>query len=826
MAFILDFFGFGQSTSNNMAGRQTSSMDSDAGEGGSTSTTEPNLLQEKTVAVPIEEAVYDVLKQSKCLSEIIRMKFDCEAFLMDSARITQSGSVFDKKVYEKTIGKRGRVNLSVWMGDLTRQRVAAVVNAANEDLAHGGGLALAIVTAGGSEIEKESKAIINKYRQIPTGECVFTSGGNLPCKYVIHAVGPDCTKWNHIHGQCKELLKKAITNIFECIAKQKDMYSVAIPAVSSGIFNFPLQECAEIIVRSIKELSDRDRVGEHLKEIRLVNNDEQTVNAMKKACEDAFERNGSGSSLGSSPKSSSSQSSDTIRINNVFLQITKGLIEDQQTDVIVNSVDQNRNLSDGNISRAILSKASYKIQDEINTKPLSNVMKTGGYKLPCLWVYHLIITEARTSGTEERFRRVVSECLENTVREDIKSISFPAIGTGVLKFSKKQVANIMVSEVIRFAKRHPEKELQVYFVIYPNDVGTFKAFVDELQSQRPKQNASQDGASADSGMASSFSGTFRPKSSKSTVLLDGSNFTNVQEAEAWIQNTLKEHQLGVTIENNHIIYFGAQEHKGLVNKLDPSISLLETVEHGSAHIRITGLGPAVIKAALEIEKLLCEVQQQYEFEQMRQLKQLADLPNKEYGQNRESITLPKASDIKKDISSHTQQYKDKEKEFEKAGLLIVKMEQIKNPLLKTIYQSKKDYIELKRQKSVITTLYHQVPAQFCNSVCRIGFQRLYSHPHEPRYGAGMYFSKSLKRLQAINKLMSVPDQYVYIFQAEVITGSVTRGKESYILPPPVGEDYMDLHDSVVDVTTAPETFVIFNSSQANPLFVFTCKRIG
>ncbi|XP_069080409.1 protein mono-ADP-ribosyltransferase PARP9 isoform X2 [Pleurodeles waltl] len=780
------------------------------------------MHQGEAVTVPIEDAVYDVLKDSSGLSEIIRMKFDCEAFLMDSARTTQSRPVSDKKVYEKTIGRRRRVNLSVWMGDLTQQRVAAVVNAANEDLAHIGGLAFAIVAAGGPEIDKASKAIINMHRRIPTGECVFTTAGNLPCKHVIHAVGPDCKKWSHSHGQCRDLLKKAITSIFEGIAKREDIIdSVAIPALSSGIFSFPLQECAEIIVRSINELSERDRLGEHLKEIRLVNNDEKTVTAMKKACEDTFGRNGS---LGSSSKSISSQSSDPIRINNVFLHLKKGLIEDQETTVIVNSVNQNHNLDDGNISKAILCKAGFEMQHEINTKTTSIVLKTKGYKLPCAWVYHLVIPEAHSSHAEERFRRAVYECLEKTVRDDIKSISFPAIGTGNLQFSKKQVANIMVSEVIHFAKQHSEKEVQVYFVIYPMDVGTFKAFLDALQSAAPKQNASPDTASADFAIARSFSGSFESKSSKSTVHLGGSNFTGVQEAEAWIQNTLKEHQHGLTIENNHIIYFGAQEHKKLVNNLDLNISLLETVENGSAHIRIVGLGPAVVKTALEIEKLLYEVQQQYELEQMRQLKELADIPNKEYGQKRENITLPKASDIKKAIESYRQQYKDKEKEFEKAGFLLVKMEQIQNHLLKGTYQSRKDYVSLKRQKGVISTLYHQVPAQFCNLVCKIGFQRLYSHPHEPRYGAGMYFTRSVKGLQAINKQMSVPDQYVYIFQAEVITGSFTRGKESFIVPPPVGQDYLDLHDSVVDDTTSPETFVIFNSSQAMPLFLFTCKR--
>lgn len=119
--------------------------------------------------------------------------------------------------------------LSLWHGDITEESVDAIVNAANDGLVHGGGVAGAIVRKGGYVIQDESDRI----GRVPTGSAAITGAGSLAAKHVIHAVGP---VWN---GRTPEendrLLASATTSALE-IARERDLLSIAFPAVSSGIF--------------------------------------------------------------------------------------------------------------------------------------------------------------------------------------------------------------------------------------------------------------------------------------------------------------------------------------------------------------------------------------------------------------------------------------------------------------------------------------------------------------------------------------------------------------------------------------------------------------
>ncbi|AEM74859.1 macro domain-containing protein [Caldicellulosiruptor acetigenus] len=132
--------------------------------------------------------------------------------------------------------------ITVKKGDITKEQVDAIVNAANSHLKHGGGVALAIVKAGGQEIQKESDEIIKKIGFLPTGNAVITNAYRLPCKFVIHTVGP-------IYGEGNEdeKLSRAIYNSLY-LADLYNLKSIALPAVSSGIFGFPKDRCAKILI--------------------------------------------------------------------------------------------------------------------------------------------------------------------------------------------------------------------------------------------------------------------------------------------------------------------------------------------------------------------------------------------------------------------------------------------------------------------------------------------------------------------------------------------------------------------------------------------------
>ena len=138
--------------------------------------------------------------------------------------------------------------IEVVQGDLTQQRVDAIVNAANEDLQHGGGVAAAIVRAGGDVIQRESDAWVDEHGPLQPGVAAVTSAGSLPAARLIHVVGP-----RYRDGQDNPaLLAQAVEAALEA-AKAQGCRSIALPAISAGIFGYPRQEACRVIVRAIRD---------------------------------------------------------------------------------------------------------------------------------------------------------------------------------------------------------------------------------------------------------------------------------------------------------------------------------------------------------------------------------------------------------------------------------------------------------------------------------------------------------------------------------------------------------------------------------------------
>ena len=131
----------------------------------------------------------------------------------------------------------GRIRLVE--GNIALMEVTAIVNAANKSLILGGGVAGAIRNFGGPTIQEECDRI----GPIEVGEAVLTGGGNLKAKYVIHAVGP-------VYGEGDEDQKLSLATLNSLkIAAKKRMKNIAFPAISTGIFGFPIQKCSEIMLK-------------------------------------------------------------------------------------------------------------------------------------------------------------------------------------------------------------------------------------------------------------------------------------------------------------------------------------------------------------------------------------------------------------------------------------------------------------------------------------------------------------------------------------------------------------------------------------------------
>jgi len=160
--------------------------------------------------------------------------------------------------------------IRVVQGDLTAEEVDAIVNAANESLAHGGGVAGAIVRRGGHIIQQESDRWVQSHGPVVTGSAVLTGGGLLPARHVIHAVGP-------IWGSGDETAKLAnAVRTALTLANQHNLHSISLPAISSGIFGFPKPLCAQVLLETITTYLKEHPQGT-LAEVNLCNLDDLTV---------------------------------------------------------------------------------------------------------------------------------------------------------------------------------------------------------------------------------------------------------------------------------------------------------------------------------------------------------------------------------------------------------------------------------------------------------------------------------------------------------------------------------------------------------------------
>jgi len=141
----------------------------------------------------------------------------------------------------------GTTKIVAVRGDLTQQDTDAIVNAANSSLMGGGGVDGAIHRAGGPAIIEECRKIVAEIGRLPAGEAVITTGGNLPAPFVIHTVGPI---W---HGGTKNeprTLANAYRSSLE-LAREKGLRSISFPSISTGAYGYPVEEAAEIALKSV-----------------------------------------------------------------------------------------------------------------------------------------------------------------------------------------------------------------------------------------------------------------------------------------------------------------------------------------------------------------------------------------------------------------------------------------------------------------------------------------------------------------------------------------------------------------------------------------------
>jgi O-acetyl-ADP-ribose deacetylase len=172
------------------------------------------------------------------------------------------------------IGDHGEIRLL--RGDITQIPSDAIVNAANSELLPGGGVCGAIHRAGGPQIADECRRIRSERGRLAAGKAVATTAGNLPAKYVIHAVGP---VWQGGDQGEAEVLASCYRESVR-IADELELHSIALPAISTGIFGYPLEKAAGV---AIPTLVDSLRSAKQIRLIMAVLFDKASLDAFAKA---------------------------------------------------------------------------------------------------------------------------------------------------------------------------------------------------------------------------------------------------------------------------------------------------------------------------------------------------------------------------------------------------------------------------------------------------------------------------------------------------------------------------------------------------------------
>uniref|UniRef100_A0A8C5JWR6 Macro domain-containing protein n=1 Tax=Junco hyemalis TaxID=40217 RepID=A0A8C5JWR6_JUNHY len=191
-------------------------------------------LHFKRVVIDLPGAKAYIKEQAPLLAVNIKEMYKCLVLLEEQPEEHSNRGKLHMQV------TMGETVIALYKADLCTHPVDVVVNASNEDLKHIGGLAEALSRAAGPALQEECDELVRRLGNLQPGDAVMTHAGKLPCKNVIHAVGP---RWSSDRPEiCVNLLRKTVKRCLQ-LAEMHKHRSIALPAISGGIFGFPMELC-------------------------------------------------------------------------------------------------------------------------------------------------------------------------------------------------------------------------------------------------------------------------------------------------------------------------------------------------------------------------------------------------------------------------------------------------------------------------------------------------------------------------------------------------------------------------------------------------------
>ncbi|CAC5404074.1 PARP10_14_15 [Mytilus coruscus] len=390
------------------------------------------------------------------------------------------------------------------VGDITELDVDVIVNAANKELQHVGGLAKVIVDKGGKSIQKECDDYLrlkNRARKMYKGEIFCGSPGNLNCKMIVHAVGPVWQKAS--------------------LEKTEDMKygSIAIPALCTGIFGYPANKATEVIVEAICDYMKENGATSPVRQIYLCDVKDgiadHFVSALKRCFDKANIKMEVGNpgfvritpfksmpdqreSGGWQQRALADNIQGSVDIGDLTLKVYQGDLTETTVDVIVNGTNKELDLTRDSVSRAILKKGGRELSQLLSIPTAKKEMKRkgvattiAGSNFSCDFIIHINMEDSH-EDLKDKFKTV----LEIVDELNKTSVALPALGAGI-SYSVDKIAGNLFEALVSF-QRKTTYVSEVHVVIYEKvKVSQFLAAI---------QNCIQSQSNQSQGLFSKFKG--------------------------------------------------------------------------------------------------------------------------------------------------------------------------------------------------------------------------------------------------------------------------------------------------------------------------------
>ncbi|XP_064787385.1 protein mono-ADP-ribosyltransferase PARP14-like [Oncorhynchus masou masou] len=373
-----------------------------------------------------------------------------------------TGSIQEEMVAATSYRLRLGLQVVVCQGDITKEQADALVNAANEDLDHAEGVAAALSQAGGPEVQQASRDLVRQIGRVPTGTVVETTGGNLLCKMLLHAVGP---VGGSVGRNERPLLEKTVKAVLD-LAETMELQTLAMPCISSGILGVSLKVCSEAIVSAVRDFGRKQHI---LTKVTLIDVSGEAVKAMQEACDRLLEgkREFPGWEVESSTTTTTTHAPqrDTTAASTrgpaapevcVQVEIIQGTIEKQEVDALVSPMLGSDPLS-SRVGNALLEAAGPGLMKAFarksggRTAPGNNVLVEGlsGLSSGCVFFLSCAHWDNNPQGPAvQALRQGVRKILTSCENRGFRSVAFPLVGTGVvLQFPDNVVTQVLLEEI-------------------------------------------------------------------------------------------------------------------------------------------------------------------------------------------------------------------------------------------------------------------------------------------------------------------------------------------------------------------------------------------